>query len=429
MERRWRGYYDPYPAAMQALEGPRLSAYRREGSQDATELQARSDPERTVDLVSEMSRPLILKKNSHSLFPQPLVVAVAFSALAMGGVNCAVELPRSDVSTNIANVEQVLRQAGASSADIAWVDENMLRSASPEDIVGYADYLGHQSPDELAKTVKDIKSDSQYSLGPDSQQHDGVPKGQIQEFTLADSKIFPGFEHKWWLYVPAQYSDRQPVPLMVFLDGNWFMKREGHWRAPVVLDNLLARKEVPVMAAAFIDPGVSIAKSLRNKKKPAMDNRSVEYDTLNAAYASFLFDEILPEVRKHVHIADNPGARAIAGCSSGGIGSFTVAWQRPDQIRKVISFSGSFANLRGGQAYPEIVRQTKSKPIRIFQHVGANDIVFDGLPPWLEGNNLMSAALDEKHYDHKYILDQGTHCSVGAASTLPDAMRWIWRDY
>jgi len=278
----------------------------------------------------------------------------------------------------------------------------------------------------LAKTVKEIKSDSQYSLGPDSQQHAGVPEGKIQEFTPTESRIFPGFEHKWWLYIPAQYADGKPVPIMVFLDGESWMKRDGHWRAPVVLDNLIARNELPLMAAVFVEPGASIAKY---KGKPFLSNRQEEYDTLSGAYASFLLEEIFPEVRKHVHIADDAAARGIAGCSSGGIASFTVAWQRPDQFRKVISFSGSFADLRGGQVYPDLVRREKRKPIRVFQHVGTNDVVFAGLPSWLEENNLMSAALDEKHYEHKYVVDHGTHCSVGAASILPDAMRWTWRDY
>jgi len=326
----------------------------------------------------------------------------------------------------MAKVDQTLRQAGASSAEIAWVKENELRGASPEDVAGYANELGQQSPDELAKTVRQIRSDSQYKLGADSQQHAGVPQGQILDFTLADSRIFPGFEHNWWLYIPAQYTDRKPVPIMVFLDGKSWMERDGHWRAPVVLDNLIARRELPVIAAVFVDPGVSIAKY---KGKPFLSNRQEEYDTLSGAYASFLLNEIFPDVRKHIHIADNAAGRGIAGCSSGGIASFTVAWQRPDQFLKVVSFSGSFANLRGGQVYPDLVRKGDRKPIRVFQHVGANDVVFDGLPSWLEENNLLATALDEKHYDHRYVLDQGTHCSVGAASILPDAMRWTWRDY
>jgi enterochelin esterase-like enzyme len=106
-----------------------------------------------------------------------------------------------------------------------------------------------------------------------------------------------------------------------------------------------------------------------------------------------------------------------------------VAWQSPYQFHKVISFSGSFWNERGGQVYPALVRQENRKSIRVFQHVGANDLVLDGLLPTLEENNLISFAFDEKHFDHKYVMDRGTRCSVGAAAILPDAMRWPWRDY
>ena len=35
------------------------------------------------------------------------------------------------------------------------------------------------------------------------------------------------------------------------------------------------------------------------------------------------------------------------GASSGGICSFTVAWERPDQFRKVLSTIGSFVDLPG----------------------------------------------------------------------------------
>jgi hypothetical protein len=30
---------------------------------------------------------------------------------------------------------------------------------------------------------------------------------------------------------------------------------DGAWRVPTVLDNLIQRKELPIMAAVFIDPG------------------------------------------------------------------------------------------------------------------------------------------------------------------------------
>src|SRR5262245_52713528 len=62
----------------------------------------------------------------------------------------------------------------------------------------------------IAQEPKAPSPDDQYKLGPDSQPQEGVPEGKVQEFTLEDSKTFPGFTHKWWLYVPAQYDGKTP---------------------------------------------------------------------------------------------------------------------------------------------------------------------------------------------------------------------------
>jgi hypothetical protein len=64
---------------------------------------------------------------------------------------------------------------------------------------------------------------SQYRLGPDSMPQDGVPKGQIRgPFTLP-SKVYPGTQHTYWVYVPAQYDPAVPTSLMVYNDGQAFM--------------------------------------------------------------------------------------------------------------------------------------------------------------------------------------------------------------
>ena len=48
--------------------------------------------------------------------------------------------------------------------------------------------------------------DSFYRLGPDSLEQEGVPKGEIRgPFTLP-SAAYPGTQHTYWVYVPAQYS-------------------------------------------------------------------------------------------------------------------------------------------------------------------------------------------------------------------------------
>jgi enterochelin esterase-like enzyme len=268
---------------------------------------------------------------------------------------------------------------------------------------------------------------AQYALGPDSQPNSEVPKGKIYQVNPPDSQVFPGFEHRWWLYVPAQYTEQRPAALMVFQDGELYLRRDGPWRAPVVLDNLIAKRDLPVIIGVFVDPGIAIAKF--QDGRPYQNDRSVEYDTLSADYATFLLTEILPEVHKRVSITTDPEGHGIAGCSSGGIAAFTVAWQRPDEFRKVLSFSGSFANLRGGQRYPEIVRREQRRPIRVFQLSDTNDIVFQGLQPWFEANSAMAAALKERKYDHRFVYGNDTHCGLHGESMLPDALRWLWRDY
>jgi enterochelin esterase-like enzyme len=284
-----------------------------------------------------------------------------------------------------------------------------------------------------------ISPDDQYVLGPDSEPHAGVPEGKVTEFILKGSKLYPGVYHRWWLYVPAQYDGKHPIALIVFQDGTSFAMRDGEFRVPVVLNNLIAKKELPVMAAVFVDPGEYPDGTHYEKASdgsPLMVEtyhksvRTMEYETLNATYANFLVDEILPQVREYVKITDNPEGRGVAGGSSGGNCAVTVAWERPDQFRKVFSSASSFPLvLRGKTGLPPQVRQSERKPIRIFLQDGAND---SSLPEWgigAERNRDLVSALKDKGYEYRYEFGEGTHSSAHAASIFPEAMRWLWRDY
>jgi len=45
------------------------------------------------------------------------------------------------------------------------------------------------------------------------------------------------------------------------------------------------------------------------------------------------------------------------------IAAFAVAWERPNEFRKVLSNVGSFVNIQGGYIYPERVRRPRRSPI------------------------------------------------------------------
>jgi enterochelin esterase-like enzyme/sugar lactone lactonase YvrE len=264
-----------------------------------------------------------------------------------------------------------------------------------------------------------------YQLGPDSQVQPGVPKGRVEGPFEWRSKIFGGTVRQYWVYVPAQYSASTPAAVMVFQDGHAYVSVDGNYRVPVVFDNLIAKKEMPVTIGIFINPG-DVADTVPADPWRA-NNRSIEYDTLSDRYARFLIDEILPEVGKKYALTTDPEKRAIAGASSGGICAFTVAWEHPEAFRKVVSHIGSFANIRGGHVYPSLIRKTEVKPLRVFLQDGSADLDNEH-GSWPLGNQAMAAALKFKGYDYRFEFGVGAHTGKHGGSLLPDTLRWLWRD-
>jgi enterochelin esterase family protein len=262
-----------------------------------------------------------------------------------------------------------------------------------------------------------------YHLGPDSLEQPGVPQGKITQHTWS-SKIFDGTVRDYWVYVPAEYDPQKPACVMVFQDGSAYVNKKGDFRVPIVFDNLIYKKEMPVTIGIFINPGNFPA--TESGKKPR-SNRSFEYDTLSDQYARFLEKEILPEVGKEYNLRQDAAGRAICGISSGGICAFTVAWQRPDLFSKVLSHVGSFTNIRGGDVYPGLIRKTKPKAIRVFLQDGANDLDNEH-GNWPLANQQMALALKFAKYDYKFEYGAGGHNGKQGGAILPESLRWLWRD-
>ncbi len=261
-----------------------------------------------------------------------------------------------------------------------------------------------------------------YPEHPDSVAKPDVPRGEMLGPFDWQSKIFPGTNRKYWVYIPKQYDATKPACVFIVQDG---LGRANEWRLPTVMDNLIADGSMPTTIGIFIEPGVVPAP---NEKSQARYNRSYEYDGLGDRYARFLIEEILPEVGKKYSLSQDPNDRALGGASSGAICAFTAAWERPDQFRRVLSTIGTYVGLRGGDVYPTLVRKCEPKPLRVFLQDGDHDLnIYAG--DWWTANLDMLSALTYAGYEVNHVWGQGGHNGKQGAAIMPDAMRWLWKDY
>lgn len=340
---------------------------------------------------------------------------------------CAVNAElRDDIGLDRA--KEVLRKAGASESDLVSYERSLL-GLSPRDVDQRFKRLLSASPASVANTIQFIRLDGAYTLGKDSLPQPGVPKGEILEFEFRSEGVFPGTTRNIQIYIPDQYRADRPACVYVGLDGLQFS-------APIVFDNLIHRNEMPVTIAIGVSSGqVQSAVASENPRS----NRSFEFDTLSGDLAHFLLEEVFPEVQRRrsagglpIYLSNDPDDRAAGGISTGAIAAFTLAWEQPDQFRRVFSASGTFVGMRGGDQYPVLVRKTEPKPIRVFLQDGAGDHM-DGtlgeVGDWWMSNQAMQRALDFSGYQVSHAWGEGPHGSRQGAVVFPEAMRWLWKDW
>jgi gluconolactonase len=257
-----------------------------------------------------------------------------------------------------------------------------------------------------------------------------IPHGEFLKGIITNSAIYPGTANDFQVYIPAQYDPAKPACLLVKLDG--LDAFQGN-----VLDSLIAKKEVPVIIGVGVTSGVIWKDPVGTPKRAAYRfNRSYEFDSTNANLSDYVLNEVLPAVEKlktkdgrPIRISPDGSDHAVTGGSTGGIGSFTLAWERPDQFTRVYSIIGTFVSMRGGHDYPALIRKTDPKPIRIFLEDGSTDAWNPLFGSWFEENQKMESALSFAGYDVAHAWGVHGHSGHAGGVIFPDVMRWLWRDY
>lgn len=305
-----------------------------------------------------------------------------------------------------------LKTAAISTAGALAVPAAVLASATPEQVAEY------NLPIKIVK--------GPYKMPPEMQYQRGVPRGMVFNFQINVSKYFPDAQRTIGVYVPAQYKADKPACVMVMLDG---------LMGSALFDNFIHQNVMPVTIGIGLAPGVTPS---RHPPADPRWNRSFEFDSLTNVLAEFVIHELLPAMQKRktpdgraIRLSDDPSDRAIMGGSTGAIGAFTVAWQRPDAFRRVFTSSATLVGMRGGDRYPMLVRKTEPKPLRVFMLDGQRDEWWGGpeFGDWWLSNVEMERSLFYAGYQVNHLWGEWGHCGGPGGTFFPMALRWLWKDW
>lgn len=344
----------------------------------------------------------------------------------------------------------------------------------------------HADPGSEGDGIQELTAP--YQDAPEFTRDESVPRGKMVRFMVTSSTIYPNTgDREIAVYVPAQYQKGTPAAVMVFQDGTDFFGFDDN--IPTVFDNLIAQGKLPPLVGVFAGNGGG---------DYIGSQRGLEYDTVSGLYAQWVDQELLPRAEQEtlsqlpeqaVTFTKDPEGRAAMGGSSGGAGSFSMAWWRPDLFRKVIAYSGTFVNQvpqsspfpKGAWIYHDIDpyqadapnglivahcesqtlppsskveacdtprsqasceavsgcrwNTTENKPLRVWLQAGSNDLgAGDGPGSYRNfylANQRMAKALQKRGYHFHYDDCKGAgHVDQKALrETLPTALVWLWRGY
>lgn len=234
------------------------------------------------------------------------------------------------------------------------------------------------------------------------------------------SRIFPGTSHRFTLFIPEEYDPEQPAGVTVTAD-----QRD----CSAVMAELIREKKMPVSVGIFIGSGQRAA--LRDGAAPR-SSRSQEYDALGTGYPEFVIDELIPYIKEKykLNLTDDPDLCLTAGCSSGGIVSWNMAWERNDFFHRVMLFSPTFCAFRGGDSYPAMIRKYETRKIRCFMLAGTDDMR-NSAGDWHLEALRAAKAMEYAGYDFTFtLIEGGRHgCCFNDHDTLKQGMEWCWQDW
>ena len=152
------------------------------------------------------------------------------------------------------------------------------------------------------------------------------------------------------------------------------------------------------------------------KRPGGVSTGRMKFDSTNDHFPDYVLTELLPVVAKMktadgraINISPDGNDHAATGASTGGIGSFTLAWQRPRPVHShLLNHRHLCFDARRARVSRARSTKTDPKPIRIFLEDGSADAWNPLFGSWYDANLNMESAPDFRRLRCRSCLG-GTH--------------------
>jgi len=150
----------------------------------------------------------------------------------------------------------------------------------------------------------------------------GIAAGRVDERVLSASA--GRASRRIWVYSPpAAPGNAPPAGLVICLWGKDYLNAIP---VPTILDNLIADRRIPPIAAVFVDS----------------ENDRFQDFQVTQRIADTVGRDLIPWARATLHMPSDPTRVIVTGYSAAGLASSYVAFRHPDLIGNVLSQSGAF---------------------------------------------------------------------------------------
>ncbi|WP_462253413.1 alpha/beta hydrolase [Ferruginibacter sp.] len=237
-------------------------------------------------------------------------------------------------------------------------------------------------------------------------------------------------------YLPS--AIQEPVNLLLINDGQDLVTMNFSG----ILENLYENESISPLLCI----GIHCSADRKNEYGTA---KILDYKGRGAkagSYTSFIFEELLPFIRKKYSIQSFK-EKSFAGFSLGGLSALDIVWNYPHEFKRVGVFSGSlwwrdtdqddvdFDETTDRIMHSQIKKGNYAPWLKFFFEVGTldetadrnNNGVIDSIDDAISLIDELVAKGYHKETDIKYVeLQDGKHDVPTWAKAFPDFLKWGW---